>query len=90
VISENLASKTADTEYYDAVIVCNGHNAAPFTPDTPGADKFVGVKIHSHDYRIPENFENMNILIIGSGPSGIDICLDVAKVANLVSRNCKL
>lgn len=66
-------------------MVCNGHNAVPFTPDIPGTDEFVGIKMHSHDYRTPEKFKNMNVLIIGSGPSGIDICMDVAKVANQVN-----
>lgn len=83
---EDLKTKTSKTELYDAVMVCNGHNALPFTPDTPGKDDFDGVQIHSHDYRIPEHFTNMNILIIGSGPSGVDICLDVSKVANQVKQ----
>lgn len=91
VIVEDLTTKTSNTEYFDAVMVCNGHNAVPFTPNIPGANGFVGVQIHSHDYRIPEYFKNMNILIIGSGPSGIDICMDVAKVGNQVNfrtSNC--
>lgn len=84
---EDLKTKTSNIEYYDAVMVCNGHNALPFTPDFPGKDEFDGVQIHSHDYRIPEHFINMNVLIIGSGPSGIDICFDVSKVANQVNTN---
>lgn len=71
-------------------MICNGHNASPVTPDIPGKDDFEGVQIHSHDYRIPEHFTNMNVLIIGSGPSGIDICSDVSKVANQVNANCLL
>lgn len=84
VIAEDLVTKTSSTEYYDAVMVCNGHNASPLMPVFPGMDEFTGVQIHSHDYRIPENFQNMNVLVIGSGPSGVDICPDVAKVANMV------
>jgi len=64
--------------------VCNGHNALPSLPEIPNEDEFEGIKIHSHDYRIPDNFKNMDVLIIGSGPSGVDICLDVARVANRV------
>lgn len=85
MIAEDLETKISDTEYYDVVMVCNGHNAVPYTPDIPGMNKFLGVQIHSHDYRTPERFKNMNALVIGSGPSGIDICLDVAKVANKVN-----
>lgn len=85
VVVKDLNAKSFNTEYYDAVMVCNGHNASPFTPVFPGMDEFSGVQIHSHDYRIPESFEKMNVLVIGSGPSGIDICPDVAKVANQVN-----
>lgn len=81
---EDLKSKTSKTEYYDAVMVCNGHNALPLTPDIPGINDFDGIQIHSHDYRIPEHFTNLNVLIIGSGASGVDICSDVSKVANQV------
>lgn len=88
VIAEDLTTKTAHTEYFDAVMVCNGHNALPRMPtDKPGMKEFVGIQIHSHDYRVPGPFKNMNVLIIGSGPSGTDISTDVAGVANQV--NCK-
>jgi len=86
VTVEDLKTKKLKTEYYDVVMVCNGHNAMPFIPDIPGKDDFEGIQIHSHDYRIPEHFTNMNVLIIGSGPSGTDICLDVSKVANQVNE----
>jgi cation diffusion facilitator CzcD-associated flavoprotein CzcO len=86
VIVEDLMTKTARIEYFDAVMVCNGHNAVPRIPDDkPGMNEFVGIQIHSHDYRVPEPFKNMNVLIIGSGPSGVDISVDVAKVANQVN-----
>lgn len=84
VTSEDLPTKTLITEYYDAVLVCNGHNASPFIPNIPGMDEFNGIQIHSHDYRVPEHYKNMNVLIIGAGPSGVDICKDVANVAKQV------
>jgi len=55
-----------------------------FTPDIPGMDRFQGDQIHSHDYRTPDRFKGTNVLVIGSGSSGFDICGDVAKVANQV------
>lgn len=85
MIAEDLVTKKSNTEHYDVIMVCNGHNAMPFIPNIPGMDTFVGVQVHSHDYRVPERFKNMNILIVGSGPSGVDICSDVAKVANQVN-----
>lgn len=87
VTAEDLATGAASAaERYDAVIVCNGHNATPSVPAIPGADGFAGDRIHSHDYRTPERFRDANVLVVGAGPSGFDICGDVAKVANRVQR----
>lgn len=37
--------------------------------------------MHSHDYRVPEIFTNKRVLVIGAGPSGMDIALEVTSVA---------
>jgi cation diffusion facilitator CzcD-associated flavoprotein CzcO len=40
--------------------------------------------MHSRDYRIPDPFLRKKIVILGSGPSGVDICLEIAAVAQKV------
>lgn len=40
-----------------------------------------GTIIHSHDYREPEPYRNRRVLIVGAGPSGMDISLDIAEVS---------
>lgn len=69
-------------EDYDYVIVGNGHFSKPSMPNFPGEDRFKGTIIHSHDYREPEPFKNRRVLVVGAGPSGMDIGLDVADVAS--------
>lgn len=49
-----------------------------------GIDDFRGHKMHSHDYRRPEQFQDETILIIGSGPSGRDILYEIAPKAKRV------
>ena len=39
------------TEVFDAVLVCNGHDARQFVPQFEGRENFVGNVVHSHDYR---------------------------------------
>ena len=38
--------------------------------------------MHSHDYRTPDQYRNRRVLVVGAGPSGMDIGLDVADVAS--------
>ncbi|CAI5440138.1 unnamed protein product [Caenorhabditis angaria] len=73
--------------YFDIVFVCNGHY---FRPNNPYENsEFEGNLIHSHDYRHAEEFSNQKVIIIGAGPSGIDIGLQIAKTAkeiHLISK----
>ncbi|GLD93296.1 hypothetical protein PINS_up001888 [Pythium insidiosum] len=64
-------------ERVDKVVVCNGHFAVPFSPSVPGIERFEGVTMHSHDYRSPEAFVHKRVLLIGFGPSGADISLEL-------------
>ncbi|CAH1637686.1 unnamed protein product [Spodoptera littoralis] len=66
---------------YDYIIIGNGHFSKPNMPNIPGEDRFKGKIIHSHDYKEPEPFRNRRVLIVGAGPSGMDIGLDVAEVS---------
>lgn len=40
--------------------------------------------MHSHEYRVPDPYKNDTVLIIGAGPSGKDIMLEVATKAKHV------
>ncbi|XP_035658130.1 flavin-containing monooxygenase FMO GS-OX5-like isoform X1 [Branchiostoma floridae] len=73
------------TEQFDAVMVCNGGRySVPNTPVIPGTDQFQGRTLHSHDYRVPEPFSGRNVVILGGSASGIDICVELAQVAERV------
>lgn len=56
----------------------------PAVPQVPGIEKFCGMKIHSHDYRDSSVFKGKSTVVIGCGPSGLDISFDIAKVADKV------
>ncbi|RWS24425.1 Flavin-containing monooxygenase FMO GS-OX-like 2 [Leptotrombidium deliense] len=74
------------TKTFDAICVCNGRYSMPGIPETLKEDmKKTKIKIiHSHDYRESKQFMNENVFILGAGPSGIDICLEIAEVAKNV------
>ena len=86
VKSRNLLHKeNSETEIFDAVMVCNGQFSVPLFPEIPGMDKFKGLQMHSHDYRVPETFEDMNVVVLGAGYSGCDISLELAGKAKEVT-----
>ncbi|XP_053107363.1 uncharacterized protein LOC128325710 isoform X2 [Hemicordylus capensis] len=72
------------TEQFDAVLVCTGHYARPFMPPIPGLDSFQGRLLHSHSYRYPEPFASLSVLLVGAGPSGVDLALQLCPVAACV------
>ncbi|KAL4715988.1 hypothetical protein ACJJTC_013288 [Scirpophaga incertulas] len=78
---EHVASKEQFEESYDYVIIGTGHHSKPNNPYIPGENMFKGTIIHSHDYRVPDPYKGRRVLIVGAGPSGMDISLDVAEVS---------
>ena len=78
-------------EVFDAVAVCNGHYSEPDMPAIEGASSFPGHTLHSHNYRTPKilaehcgSLADKSILLLGAGPSGIDISMELAKHAKHV------
>lgn len=82
-IVKDLASDKIETFICDAVLVCNGYSF-PFIRKICGQEHFKGRQIHSHLYRDSKDFQDKSVLVVGAGPSGIDIAADVSKVASKV------
>ena len=75
--------KHAKTDYYDALIVANGHH---WDPRWPAADEypgeFGGQQMHAHSYMTPEdpiNFKGKNVLVVGMGNSAMDIASELSR-----------
>lgn len=81
---KHLVRDVIEKHVYDAVLVCNGMNHTPYVPQYRGRESFEGEEMHSHDYRVPEIFKGKEVLVIGSGPSGVDITHEISKEANRV------
>ena len=83
VVTINLPDNSPETFIFDAVLVCSGLSD-PCIPTIPGQEIFNGQQFHSHSYRTSEKYENENVLIVGCGPSGIDLTVEIGKVAKRV------
>ncbi|XP_050226427.1 flavin-containing monooxygenase FMO GS-OX-like 3 isoform X2 [Mercurialis annua] len=73
-----------DEEIYDAVVVCNGHYFEPRIADIPGMNSWPGKQMHSHNYRVPEPFQDQVVIFIGHSISSKEISKEVAGVAKEV------
>ena len=75
------------TDFFDAVIICNGHYNVPLQPqasDMVGLKNFRGEIMHSIDYNDPEIFAGKAVLVVGSKSSGTDIAREISSVAKIV------
>lgn len=70
-----------DTEIYQTpnVAICTGHAAQPFVPDMARQLPRSTPQLHSSAYRNPAQLKTANVLIVGSGSSGVQICQDLAQ-----------
>ncbi|TDB68994.1 flavin-containing monooxygenase [Arundinibacter roseus] len=69
-----------DQYLYDYVIVANGHHWNPRYPDPPFPGLFTGDVLHSHHYRVPEQIQGKDLLLVGIGNSAVDIACEVARL----------
>lgn len=73
------------SDVYDAVFVCNGHYAAPSSPDIPGMNEhFRGEVLHSVSYDDPSKFKGKTVLCIGGRASGSDLAREISFYADHV------
>ncbi|RLN58987.1 hypothetical protein BBJ29_001476 [Phytophthora kernoviae] len=78
-ISVKSKDKGACNEEFDRVVVCNGHFNKPLHAPIKGIENFKGIVSHARSYRTPEPYQGKRVLVIGRGPSGQDISLELAE-----------
>lgn len=72
-----------DASYlYKAVISATGIFNNPIMPQIEGMADFGGILIHASDFKDDAQVANKRVLVVGNGPSGVDISVAAGKVAN--------
>ncbi|KAJ8904670.1 hypothetical protein NDN08_001188 [Rhodosorus marinus] len=79
VKSSDKMNSEVSVEEFDAVLVCNGHHGLPVYASVDGLETFTGITTHSSVYRTPTPFRDQTVVLLGYGPSGVDIAIDIAK-----------
>lgn len=85
VIVQDMKLRKYETHVFDAVAVCNGHYNTPICPKYKGSEIYKGKQLHSHAYRSAAAFKDETVLVIGAGPSGVDLANEISKVAKRVT-----
>jgi putative flavoprotein involved in K+ transport len=73
-----LATSSGERTARD-VIVATGHGRIAKLPGWTGHDRFPGRLLHSAQYRNPGEFRGQDVVVVGSGCSGMEIAGDLAQ-----------
>ncbi|XP_030376010.1 senecionine N-oxygenase [Scaptodrosophila lebanonensis] len=82
VIVKDLLTSNVEIHNFDKIMVANGHYHTPMYANIPNAHLFKGNYLHSHDFRTSDIFKGQSVLVIGAGPSGMDL-------ANIISHSAR-
>ncbi|XP_009616866.3 putative indole-3-pyruvate monooxygenase YUCCA10 [Nicotiana tabacum] len=83
---------TGEMEFYgcDFLVLASGENNEGYIPKVLGLEKFKGEIIHSSEYKSGQKYEGKEVLVVGSGNSGMEIAFDLSNYrscASIVVRN---
>ena len=78
VKARNLDSGEVEEFTGRFLAVASGEASNPYTPEIEGLDTFPGDVLHSTQFRNGKTFRDQNVLVVGSGNSGMEIALDLA------------
>ncbi len=74
-----LVSTSAGDFSAPRVVIATGYNKHQHLPDWPGIAGYAGELIHSGDYKSPDRYAGKTVLVVGTGNSGAEICVDLVE-----------
>jgi cation diffusion facilitator CzcD-associated flavoprotein CzcO len=66
----------------DAVVNATGTWTRPFVPRYPGQETFRGRQLHTVDYRGPEEFRGLHVVVVGGGASATQLLGEISRVTS--------
>lgn len=78
---------TGEMEFYgcDFLVLASGENNEGYIPKVLGLEKFKGEIIHSSEYKSGQKYEGKEVLVVGSGNSGMEIAFDLSNYKSCTS-----
>ncbi|KAK5993322.1 Thiol-specific monooxygenase [Cladobotryum mycophilum] len=85
VENQDTTDGQAFNDIFDAVVVANGHYTIPYVPSIKNIAKFQQVHpsiiTHSKQYRKSDHFKGKKVVVVGNGPSGLDVAMQINQAA---------
>ncbi|GAB4847742.1 hypothetical protein Ancab_026804 [Ancistrocladus abbreviatus] len=78
VIAQHTKSREVHGYSSKFLVIASGENSKSYIPHIPGQLNFEGISLHSSQYKSGSNFRGKDVLVIGCGNSGMEICYDLA------------
>ncbi|KAM0878599.1 hypothetical protein ACQ4PT_034773 [Festuca glaucescens] len=78
VVARDMENCTIVNYMAKFLVVASGENSAENIPVIPGLENLLGVAIHSSSYKSGISYSGRNVLVVGSGNSGMEIAYDLA------------
>uniref|UniRef100_A0A8I6YH08 indole-3-pyruvate monooxygenase n=1 Tax=Hordeum vulgare subsp. vulgare TaxID=112509 RepID=A0A8I6YH08_HORVV len=78
IVTHDMAKSTIVKFTAKFLVVASGENSAENIPMIPGLQSFSGDVLHSSSYKSGKSYSRMNVLVVGSGNSGMEIAYDLA------------
>ncbi|KAM3735440.1 hypothetical protein ACB098_10G088200 [Castanea mollissima] len=78
VKARNASSGKVEIYCAKFLVVATGETTNPYIPEVQGLNTFTGEVLHSTQFKSGKDFKNKNVLVVGSGNSGMEIALDLA------------
>ncbi|PON32036.1 Pyridine nucleotide-disulfide oxidoreductase, class-II [Parasponia andersonii] len=77
VAATNTGLGVEEVYYGEFLVVATGENSEGYIPVIKGFESFRGVYMHSSSYVNGDEFEGKDVLVVGSGNSGMEIAFDL-------------
>ena len=73
-----LAESSEGACIWRAVVLATGRFGNPWMARLPGTERFEGQVLHSADFRNEADFAGQRVMVVGNGPSGMDLVVALA------------
>lgn len=74
-----ITAADGSTRQAPYVVVATGYNHTPKQPDFAGLDTFTGQVVMSRDYKNAQPYVGKDVLVVGVGNTGAEICVDLVE-----------